>query len=409
MSFLYEKQTKNYFISLILICITMVVGLLIFSTAQIDSVRELILESKSLISSSLLEEGVSEEVVARAMASKNINPEGENLLRKIGQTEGTSVYTMDNISSFSYEYILKTLCFTLFFSLLIVLISAFYLKKRESIYSSAIETVEEFKEGNFNRRLSQQRDGGLYRLFTEIDNLALILKSKIEREESIKLFLRNTISDISHQLKTPISAISIYNEIILDERKNPEKIEEFSHKIADSIVRIEELIVLMLKITRLDSGSIEFQKQEYFVIDLVNKSIDQLKERSVREGKEIVIVGAVEEKLLCDIGWTSEALGNIVKNALDYTSSGDSITIIWGKKADRLKITVSDRGSGISKKDIHHIFKRFYRGEKSHGTKSVGLGLSLSKSIVEGQDGILSVESSKERGTVFTLSFLTKL
>lgn len=114
------------------------------------------------------------------------------------------------------------------------------------------------------------------------------------------------------------------------------------------------------------------------------------------------------QTIICDMDWTSEAIGNLVKNALDHTEPGRTIHITWEKSPTMLRIFVSDNGNGIAPEDIHHIFKRFYRSKHSLDTPGIGLGLPLAKSIIEGQGGLISVQSDLNKGTTFTISFLTK-
>ncbi|MNZ52799.1 Sensor protein SrrB [compost metagenome] len=172
---------------------------------------------------------------------------------------------------------------------------------------------------------------------------------------------------------------------------------------------MEQLIQALLKITRLDAGSIVFEKESCRISDLMGQAVSELTTRAANEGKEIIIDESPEETVICDKQWTSEAVGNIVKNALDHTDSGEKIHISWNRTPAMIRILISDNGTGISPEDSHHIFKRFYRSKKSLDTQGVGLGLSLTKSIVEGQGGIISVQSTLHEGTVFTLSFLTEM
>ena len=130
--------------------------------------------------------------------------------------------------------------------------------------------------------------------------------------------------------------------------------------------------------------------------------------RANNEKKEIVIDGDLEQMLYCDIEWTSEAIGNIVKNALDHTDAGGKITISWERTLAMIRIYITDNGHGIDQGDIHHIFKRFYRSKNTSDSQGIGLGLPLAKVIVEEQGGILSVQSERLQGTTFTLSFLTE-
>ncbi len=238
--------------------------------------------------------------------------------------------------------------------------------------------------------------------------MAAALKSKQEAEHKTKEFLKNMISDISHQLKTPLAALKMYNEIVLDEPYNTETVKIFTEKSSSSIIRIEQLISSLLKIARFDSGSIEFNKSEYTLNEIVYQSINELTTRAKHENKEISINGSVKDKIFCDRQWTAEALSNIVKNALDHTDAGGHIKIEWKNSPIFTQIFISDDGSGISTEDIHYIFKRFYRGivpTQNNNTSGIGLGLPLANSIIEGQGGNITVKSELNAGTTFTLTF----
>ena len=235
-----------------------------------------------------------------------------------------------------------------------------------------------------------------------------MLQSKNETEHKAKEFLKTTISDISHQLKTPLAALMMYQEIIENEPDNIDTVMEFSRKIGTALKRMEQLIQSMLKITRLDTGNIIFEKESCFVKEVVENAINELTTRAIQENKQIIIEGEPTVQMICDIDWTSEAIGNLVKNALDHTEPGGIIRITWENTPAMLRLFVSDDGNGIAPEDIHHIFKRFYRSKHSLDTQGIGLGLPLVKSIIEGQGGIVSVQSILHEGTTFSLSFLTK-
>ena len=263
-------------------------------------------------------------------------------------------------------------------------------------------------DGDFSHHLPQNREGTIYRLFASAEQLASMLQSKNDSERQAKEFLKNTISDISHQLKTPLAAMILYQEILSDEPEHPDTVREFSMKMGTALKRMERLILSMLKITRLDTGNITFERRICSVSELISHSVRDLLERARQEEKEIRITGNPDLTLNCDLAWTSEAIGNLVKNALDHTRKGGLIRVSWEQTPAVLQLVISDDGSGIAPEDIHHIFKRFYRSKNSLDTEGIGLGLPLAKSILEGQGGLISCQSDPGRGTSFILSFLTK-
>lgn len=279
-----------------------------------------------------------------------------------------------------------------------------YLLRREEEYGKACRIVEHFAEGDFSEHLNGNQEGALYRLFSLIDEMSMSLKSKEETERQTKEFLKDTISDISHQLKTPLAALHMYNEIIEGEPENLDTVRQFAVKSETALNRMERLIELLLKVMRLDAGSIVFNHELCQVEEVIGQATEDLKMRAAAENKQLTITGSPESLISCDPLWTSEAVSNLVKNALDHTSPGDAINITWGETPAMLRIFIKDTGSGIPEEDIHHIFKRFYRGSKANDTPGIGLGLSLAKSIIEGQDGSISVQSQVGEGTTFVIS-----
>lgn len=377
---------------------------------QGKNVQRIFLEHDRAVVSSLLENGVSKDIIAKSITNDIQNNKGKEFLVNIGMTEKTALKYFPVLSEFQKSVGTLMLSRSVFLigSLALAIFVFFY--KREKLYQHAIQTIARFTEGDFSCRLSQKSEGTLYRLLSSVDQLSLMLQSKSEVERNGKEFLKNTISDISHQLRTPLSALLMYHEIMSDEPDNIETVKEYLDKTGASLQRMEQLIQSMLKITRLDAGSIIFEKRCCLLSDLIECSVQELTTRAENESKDIVIDGPSDEVIVCDWEWTCEALGNIVNNALDHTDNiKGKVHITWEYTPTMVRIFISDNGTGISQKDLHHIFKRFYRSKKSVDIPGIGLGLPLAKSIIEGQGGILSVESRLSEGTTFIISFLTEL
>ena len=283
-----------------------------------------------------------------------------------------------------------------------------FLQIRYNLYRQSGKIIDNYINNDYSCHLPQDSEGELFRLFASVEQLATMLKAKSETEHKTKEFLKSTISDISHQLKTPLAALMMYQEIIEAEPDNIETVKKFSQKTGTALKRIEQLILSMLKIARLDTGNILFDKRTCLIQELVKNAISELTIRAAQEKKQIIVNGTSNQVIMCDMDWTSEAIGNLVKNALDHTEIGGIIKITWESTPTMIRILVSDNGSGIAPEDIHHIFKRFYRSKYSLNTPGIGLGLPLAKSIIEGQEGLISVQSVLHEGTTFSVSFLTK-
>ena len=408
MSLLHDKYNRQYCIFIVvLIPLLFLIGLTVIYT-QTAATKEMFLTHDNAIATSLLEEGVSKEVIATALMNTEADTTGNKFLTEIGLSNNTDIENLPYVSAVKNSTLTSQFVMLFLWTLLLFLGTMLFLYRRERLYRKSENIIKDYIDGNYTVHLPQSNEGNIYQLLASVDQLATMLQAENDTEQKTKEFLKNTISDISHQLKTPLSALMMYQEIIENEPDNPETVKEFSFKIGTALKRIEQLIQSMLKITRMDAGSIYFEKSNYSISNILNHAINELTTRADNEKKEIVIDGDLEQMLYCDIEWTGEAIGNIVKNALDHTDAGGKITISWERTPAMIRIFITDNGHGIAGEDIHHIFKRFYRSKNTSNSQGIGLGLPLAKAIVEGQGGILSVQSERLQGTTFTLSFLTE-
>lgn len=308
---------------------------------------------------------------------------------------------------FSFELLLLALLTE--FAILTVCI--LYFRRQNKILEDAVSQINAYLTGNVNSRIECDEEGELYRLFHSVNQLAAVLNAHAVNEMREKEFLKNTISDISHQLKTPLAALNIYNGLLQDEMEKLPNIKEFTTLSEQELDRIETLVQSLLKITKLDAGSIVIEKSMENIADMMQDVELHFAYRARKEQKKIVLSGADNILLFCDRDWLIEAIDNIVKNALDHTSNGDMIRIEWKALSNVVQVAIKDNGCGIWPEDLHHIFKRFYRSRFSKDKQGIGLGLPLAKAIVEAHSGTIEVDSELGKGTAFTINFLipTKL
>ena len=407
MSLLHDKYNRWYCIFIAALVPLLFLIVLTVIDTQTAAAKEMFLTHDNAIVTSLLEEGVSMEVIATALMNTDADTTGNKFLAEIGLSNNTDIENLPYVSAVKNTTLTSLLVMLFLWTLLLFLGTMLFLYHRERLYKKSENIIKDYIDGNYTVHLPQSNEGNIYQLLASVDQLATMLQAKNNTEQKTKEFLKNTISDISHQLKTPLSALVMYQEIIENEPDNPETVREFSLKSGTALKRIEQLIQSILKITRIDAGSIYFEKSNYSIPDILSHAISELTTRANHEKKEIVIDGDLKQMLYCDIEWTGEAVGNIVKNALDHTDAGGKITISWERTPAMIRIFITDNGHGIAQEDIHHIFKRFYRSKNTSDSQGIGLGLPLAKAVVEGQGGILSVQSERLQGTTFTLSFLT--
>ena len=302
--------------------------------------------------------------------------------------------------------------FSLFLLLVFVLaggailaVGCSYSKKQNQVMEQAVSQLQAYLDGDHNARIECDEEGELYRLFHTVNSMAAVLNAHADNELREKEFLKNTISDISHQLKTPLAALNIYNGLLQDGDMELSAVKEFADLSEQELDRIEILVQNLLKITKLDAGAIVLEKTTENVADMMRDIELHFAYRARQEKKEIILSGSDHLSLFCDRDWLNEAIDNIVKNAFDHTESGATIRVAWKELPSGVQIVITDNGCGIHPEDIHHIFKRFYRSRFSKDTQGIGLGLPLAKAIIEAHGGLIEVESELGIGTSFIMNF----
>lgn len=400
MGFLQEKQNRMYMVFVGGGCAFLLFFSLFLGVYREREKKTLFLQWEKTVSSAMLEKGLREDEIGDILQSREITEEGERFLEKLGHTEKENFWLLEagETDNFLFEIVLATGGFLAVFWFLGG--ASAFLLQRERQYEKAIKIIEAFQTGETERRLPGNDTGGIYRLFSSVNRLATAFCAREEAAQKAKDFLKDMVSDISHQLKTPLAALNMYMEIMMEDK---DAVEFFGEKALLSLERMERLTGNLLKIVRLDAKTISFEKKPCDVGGLVKDAAEGFITRAEKEGKQLFLEG--EETILnCDRSWTEEAVSNLIKNALDHTDEGDFVKISWEKSPVMIRISVEDNGSGISEEDIYHIFKRFYRSSSSSSGGS-GLGLPLAKAIVEEQGGSLTVSSQEGQGSVFVLSF----
>lgn len=260
MSIFCDRQIKRFSLFIAIYSILMISAAIWFCQSQIADAKSMFTKHDMAIASALLGQGISKEVVANAISNTEVSADGAGLLNLLGVGENTIAHSLPYFSRFE-QYSLVKICLSCLALLLILSAGIFcFLWVRNRLFQQANEIVCDYRNNNdYSRHLPQHGGGEVYRLFDSIEQLALILRSQRETECRTKEFLKNTISDISHQLKTPLAALVMYQEIIENEPDNTEIVKKFDAKIGIALNRMEQLILSMLKITRLDTGNIKYE------------------------------------------------------------------------------------------------------------------------------------------------------
>ena len=287
-------------------------------------------------------------------------------------------------------------------SLLLMLVFCISTYKRYQRISSLADDINQVLHDDNSIDFDNYSEGELSILHSEIYKMTVRLREQQQKLISDKEYLADSLADISHQIRTPLTSINLLVERLSASGLTDECRHQLTNELYGLLDRIDWLITTLLKISKLDAGTVQFNKETVSLEVLINKSCAPLLIPIELRGQELII--RAEGNFYGDPAWTSEAVGNIVKNCMEHTPDGGKIEIEAAENALYSEIVIKDNGTGISPEDLPHIFERFYKGKDSDG-KSFGIGLALSRMIISGQKGTVKAENRKNTGAMFTLRF----
>lgn len=400
------KETKTLLIAITAICLVsfLLAGGIATLLAK-NFQQELLLHDYGVAGHLLDNENELSISAFTSQPNENDIERGKAALASIGYDETVSIRFLPAVQTYRNQTILSVFLLLVFLFGAIYLSVFFYLRRQHKAFSNAENTIRQFLDGNTTSRIECSQAGDWYSLFHAINEMATILSAHAENQRQTKEFLQDIISDVSHQIKTPLSALKMYHEIIENHQDDALTVSSFTEKSQREIKRMEDVIYTLLKLARLDAGIIQMEKTLENLSVLMQDVLERFETWAEREHKTITLSGKEAVVLYCDALWVSEAIGNIVKNALEHTENGGHIEVKWSQSPLMTQIEISDDGKGIHPEDLYNIFKRFYRSRFSSDVHGIGLGLPLAKSIVEAHGGTISVTSSLSAGTTFTLNF----
>ena len=281
--------------------------------------------------------------------------------------------------------------------------------KHEKVQNKEIKKIarciEEINKKNYSINIDENSEDELSILKNELYKITIMLKEDAENSKKDKLKLKDSLSDISHQLKTPLTSINIMLDNILDNPEMDDKTKEkFIQNIKREITNISSLVGEILKLSKFDASVIKFEEQQVFINDLVKSAISNVEMMAELKNINIEVNNRDNIKLVCDAKWQIEAITNILKNCIEHSKDDSTITIDIDSNKIYKQITIKDNGEGIDEKDLPHIFERFYKGKNS-SKDSVGIGLALAKTIIEKDNGSIKVDSKKGKQTTFVIKY----
>lgn len=328
----------------------------------------------------------------------------DSILREYGIDINDDAFVLKN--DIEFEQFIKINIITVT-SLGIVLITIFviYNYQKDRKLKEIQNYLEEINKKNYKLDIEDNREGELSILKNEVYKTTVFLKEQAENSMQDKINLKDSISDISHQLKTPLTSISILlDNIIENPNMDTATRNEFVKDIRREIININFLVQALLKLSKFDANAVEFINKEVNIKQMLDSAVKNIMPLCDLKKVEIELIGDDKDKLVCDERWQIEAISNILKNSVEYSNAGDTIYVKFKENNLYTQIDIKDSGKGIDKDDLPHIFDRFYKGKNS-SKNSIGIGLALSKTIIEKSGGNISAESKLGEGTSFVIRY----
>lgn len=348
---------------------------------------------------------INENEIVGILNSNEI--EEKNILRDYGIDLNKDSIILKNDKYMRTFLILNSAMITVGF--LIIVINFFiYNHKKDKELDEITKYIEEINKRNYKLNIYDNTEDELSILKNEIYKITVMLKEQAENSKEDKIKLKDSLSDISHQLKTPLTSILIMLDNIIDNPNMEEDIRnEFINDIKRKILNINFLIQELLKLSKFDANTIKFTDKEVKVKDVLVNSIKNVSVLSDLKDIKINVNGNEEEILYCDDKWQCEAITNILKNSVEYSKGCGVIEINFERNKLYSEIIIQDYGKGMCKEDVSHIFERFYKGKNS-SKDSIGIGMALAKAIIEKDNGQVIVESEVGKGTKFIIRYFER-
>ena len=344
---------------------------------------------------------VSDTEIIRIINSKE--NETDDFFKMYGIDINNKSVLLNNDKSY-HSFLIINIVFLSFAIVILVFIFIIYNRKKEKDIENIIKCIEQINNKNYELQMETISEDELSILKSEIYKTTIMLKEAAENSNRDKMNLKQSLEDISHQLKTPLTSILVMlDNIIEDADMDDEVRNDFIRDIKRNVVNINFLVQSLLKLSKFDANTINFIKKEYSLKSIVEDSIKNVSTLCDLRNIDIEFNINENSKIICDSKWQVEAITNIIKNAIDHSKDNSKVTINLDNNSVYSMIEIIDNGEGISKKDISHIFERFYKGENAT-SDSVGIGLALAKMIIEEDNGNITV-SSNNNGTKFTIKY----
>lgn len=397
------KGTKKYLLTASFVIVIMTVICTVVCSVGLAKIREESFRSQLGLVTAVREKypDLSDKEIIDSISYSTDTTETERMLRSYSITESDWL-ALPNEGN-AVTLIISTAALCLLTGGLILGILLIYGRRQKKLTAELTDYLSRLNSGKYDMDISSNGEDSFSRLKNEIYRTTVRLREQSERSRQDKINLKNSISDISHQIKTPLTSISVMLDRISNDR---DMSEDIKHKLLTDVKHssnyIISLVQSLLTLSRLDADSITMKQEEVSVGELFGICRERTEILAELGEVKVRVQDCENISLKCDKKWMSEAITNILKNCIEHTPPGGIVAVSASQNKLFTEITVKDNGSGIPKDELPHIFERFYKGGGSD-ENSIGIGLSLAKAIIEKNTGYISVNSKVGEGSCFTV------
>ena len=405
--FKYREVKKILFLNLIYFFIIIIIGL-VLSLYSFNLYKKNLIRNNSILVGNILKNHpeLEEEVINELVLNSDTYDYGAEILNKYGLDDPKYFDYLKVNNELKQNIILTNILFIIILFMLVSITYLIFIKNQYRKINKIDKYMNKILNNDYSLDIRDYVEGDISTLKNDVYKMTIKLKEQTELSIKDKKYLEETLADISHQIKTPLTSMYVINDILSDNDLDKKSQIEFLNKNRNQLERIEWLVTTLLKISRLDSGMVTLKRDNINIEDLINKTIEPIK--IMAELKNISIETNIETtNFYLDFNWTLEALTNILKNACEHTNNNGSIKIEVNENPLYLNIKIIDNGVGISESDKKHIFDRFYKGKTNKD--SIGIGLNMAKKIINLQNGEIECISKINEGTTFDIKFYKKV
>ena len=399
------KKRKQFILFELCLFFSCILFAVIMTNVTTDIYQKHVYEREGTLLKKVIEEHPeNEEEMIQLYEKTDFRKVDTSVLEKYGYLTSDDLKYFQDLKQAHYNLLVSQIIFVTLLFIVLNIAYIWYQWNQDRKLKELDRYLLTVLAGNYNLDIRDYEDGILSSLKNDVYKMSVLLKEDKERALEQQKYLESVLSDISHQLRTPLTSMYVMNDLLSDGKVRGKQKKEILNKNRAQLERIEWLITTLLKMSRIDAGTVTFKEEKVVTKELIKKALEPINIPIELKKQTVLIVGDKKSTVILDQKWTVEAFVNLLKNAHEHTPVGGIIIIKITDNPLFTEFLIQDNGTGIAKEDLPHIFERFYKGKNS-SSESIGIGLNMSKTIIQKENGTIMVDSTEGKGTTFTIRF----